>query len=55
MTAASHKSDDGLKGWLAVWAAAFFAERRERADFEVFDWLMGRPGGGPPLAGDEVA
>ena len=55
MTAAPHESDDGLEGWLAVKAAAFFAERRERADFEAFDRLMGRLGGEPPPAGDEVA
>ena len=39
----------------AMNTAAFFAERRGRADFEAFDRLMGRSGGEAPPAGDEVA
>lgn len=38
----------------AMNTAAFFAERRERADFEAFDRLMSRQGGEPPPPGDEV-
>ena len=34
--------------------ASYFAERRGRADWEAFDRLMGRPGGEPPRAGDEL-
>ena len=34
--------------------AAFFAERREQADFEAFDRLMSRTGGEPPPPGDEI-
>jgi hypothetical protein len=34
--------------------AEFFAERRERADFAVFDRIMNRPGGEPPQPGDEI-
>jgi len=32
--------------------AAFFAERREKADFEAFDRIMGRQGGELPLPED---
>jgi len=32
--------------------AAFFAERRERADFEAFDRIMARQGGLPPEPDD---
>ena len=39
----------------AMNTAAFFAERRGRADFEAFDRLMGRSGGEAPPTGDEVA
>jgi hypothetical protein len=34
--------------------AAFFAERRERADFVVFDKIMRRKGGEPPKPEDIV-
>lgn len=34
--------------------AAFFMERRARADFAVFDRLMRRKGGEPPQEGDEL-
>ncbi len=36
----------------AMNTAAFFAERRERADFEAFDRIMGRAGGAVPAAED---
>jgi hypothetical protein len=32
---------------------AFFAERRERADFEALRRILRRSGGVPPRAGDE--
>ena len=32
-------------------SAAFFAERRERADFTAFDRIMRRKGGKPPQPG----
>jgi hypothetical protein len=38
----------------AMNTAAFFAERRERADFDAFDKIMARKGGEPPRAGDLV-
>ena len=38
----------------ALRTAEFFAERRARADWEAFDRLMGRDGGEPPQAGDEI-
>ena len=38
----------------AMNTAAFFAERRGRADFEAFDRLMRRAGGEAPPAGDEL-
>ncbi|HZZ36517.1 MAG TPA: hypothetical protein VFE03_12385 [Caulobacteraceae bacterium] len=34
--------------------ASFFAERRERADFDAFDRLMARDGGEPPEADDTI-
>ena len=37
----------------AMNTAAFFAERRERADFEAFGRIMHRDGGEPPREGDE--
>jgi len=39
----------------ALGTAEFFAERAERADFEVFRRIMGRKGGEAPQAGDELA
>jgi post-segregation antitoxin (ccd killing protein) len=38
----------------AMGTAEFFAERRARADFAVFDRLMQRQGGEAPEAGDIV-
>jgi hypothetical protein len=38
----------------AMNAAAFFAERRRRADFRAFDRLMRRRGGERPRRGDEL-
>jgi post-segregation antitoxin (ccd killing protein) len=38
----------------AMNTAAFFAERRERADFDAFDKIMARKGGEPPRADDLV-
>ena len=38
----------------AMNTAAFFAERRERADFEAFDRLMRRMGGEPPQPDDAI-
>jgi hypothetical protein len=38
----------------ALRTASYFAERRGRADWEAFDRLMGRSGGEPPRAGDEL-
>ena len=38
----------------AMNTAAFFAERREQADFEAFRSIMQRKGGQPPTAGDEL-
>jgi hypothetical protein len=35
--------------------AEFFAERRARADFSVFDQLMRRKGGEPPAPDDTIA
>lgn len=34
--------------------AAFFAERREKADFAAFDRLMSRKGGESPLPEDTI-
>ncbi|HJU18255.1 MAG TPA: YlcI/YnfO family protein [Stellaceae bacterium] len=39
----------------AMRTAAFFAERRERADFAAFDRLMRRQGGETPRPDDEIA
>ena len=33
--------------------ATYFAERRDRVDWEAFDRLLSRPGGEPPRRGDE--
>ena len=38
----------------AMNTAAFFAERRERADFAAFDRILKRAGGEPPRPGDEI-
>ena len=38
----------------AMNTAAFFAERRARADFKTFDRLMRRKGGEKPRAEDKV-
>ena len=38
----------------AMRAAAFFEERRARADWAAFDRLLSRTGGEPPRSGDEV-
>jgi post-segregation antitoxin (ccd killing protein) len=38
----------------AMNTAAFFAERRERADMAAYDRLMRRPGGKPPPPGNET-
>ncbi len=38
----------------AMNTAAFFAERRERADFEAFDQLLARQGGQPPSPDDQI-
>jgi hypothetical protein len=37
----------------ALQTPEFFADRKSRADFEVFDRLM-KPGGRPPRVGDEM-
>jgi len=34
--------------------AEFFAERRNRADFDAFDRILSRKGGEPPREGDET-
>jgi hypothetical protein len=39
----------------AMGTAEFFAERRERADFTAFDWLMRRKGGEPPAPDDTIS
>ncbi len=39
----------------AMNTAAFFAERRSRADFAAFDRLMRRKGGEPPAPDDTIA
>ena len=39
----------------AMNTAAFFAERRGRADFDAFDRLMKRTGGEPPRLEDEIS
>jgi len=35
-------------------ANQFFRDRQARADFEAFDRIMQRPGGEPPIPGDEL-
>ena len=35
--------------------AAFFAERRDRADFRAFDRIMRRKGGEPPASDDTIS
>ncbi len=35
-------------------SAAFFAERRNRADFKAFDRIMRRKGGEPPVPDDTI-
>ena len=35
--------------------AAFFAERRDRADFKAFDRIMRRKGGEPPASDDTIS
>ena len=37
----------------ALKTAAYFSERRNRADFEAFDRILSRSGGQPPREGDE--
>ena len=38
----------------AMNTAAYFAERRDRADFAAFDRIMARDGGGPPQPDDQI-
>lgn len=38
----------------AMRTAAYFDDRRATTDWAAFDRLMGRPGGAPPRAGDEL-
>jgi hypothetical protein len=38
----------------AMNTAAFFAQRRERADFEAFDRILQREGGEPPRPDDVI-
>lgn len=38
----------------AMNTASYFAERRERADFNAFRQLLTRDGGTPPRPGDEI-
>jgi hypothetical protein len=38
----------------AMNTAAFFAERRDRADFKVLDQIMSRKGGEPPAPDDLI-
>ncbi|ACV37885.1 MAG: toxin-antitoxin system HicB family antitoxin [Candidatus Accumulibacter sp.] len=38
----------------AMNTATFFAERRERADFDAFDRIMQRQGGEPPQPDDLI-
>lgn len=37
----------------ALRTAEYFADRRNRADFEAFDRILNRDGGEPPREGDE--
>jgi hypothetical protein len=39
----------------AMNTAAFFAQRRDRANFAAFDRLMKRKGGEKPIRDDEIA
>lgn len=39
----------------AMNSVAFFAERRNRADFDAFDRITARPGGEAPAEGDTLA
>ena len=39
----------------AMNTAAYFAERRDRADFDAFDRIMSRSGGELPQADDQVS
>ena len=39
----------------AMNTATFFAERRERADFDAFDRIMQRQGGEPPQPDDLIS
>jgi hypothetical protein len=39
----------------AMNTAAFFAERRKRADFTTFDRLIRRKGGDAPRPGDKIS
>jgi hypothetical protein len=39
----------------AMNTAAFFAERRDRADFAAFDRIMKRKGGETPKAEDQIS
>lgn len=45
----------GVAKRAAMNAAAFFAERRARADVKVFDRLMRRKGGDPPQPDDTLS
>jgi len=47
-----HKTLQGMR--LEQETAAFFAERRRRADRKEFNRLMRRTGGEPPREGDEI-
>ncbi len=38
----------------ALETITYFADRKARADFKVFDKIMRRGGGKPPRRGDEV-
>lgn len=38
----------------ALKTASYFADRRNRADFEAFDRILNRDGGEPSREGDEV-
>jgi len=38
----------------ALETARFFEDRKNRADFKAFDWIMKRRGGKPPREGDEM-
>jgi hypothetical protein len=38
----------------ALTTAAYFAERKARADMEAFDRILSRAGGEPPRPGDEL-